>query len=105
MIDFVNSHLFTGFIVLICLYFAVRLLVFKDINLLIGKSGKKVKDPEKYTRAGGILVLIFAALTVITSFIQRVAPVGGMIVIVVCVVLLLVGWSQIEKKYGDINKK
>ena len=50
-------------LLVICVYYAIRLIVLHDSQAIRGKNKPPVKDEEAYCKAGGKLLLFFGAAT------------------------------------------
>ena len=50
-------------LLVICVYYAIRLIVLHDSQAIRGKHKPPVKDEEAYCKAGGKLLLFFGAAT------------------------------------------
>lgn len=87
----------------ILLYYAVKLLVFKDVESIRPKKGRPpVRDREAYSKEAGILILIFAGISLLSSILMIVHPLLGIGLIVLGTLVMAVRFRTLEEKYvGD----
>ena len=57
-------------LLVICVYYAIRLIVLHDSQAIRGKHKPPVKDEEAYCKAGGKLLLFFGAATFLMAILQ-----------------------------------
>ena len=86
----------------ILLYYAVKLLVFKDVESIRPKGRPPVRDQEAYSKEAGILILIFAGISLLSSILMIVHPLLGIGLIVLGTLVMAVRFRTLEEKYvGD----
>ena len=86
------------------LYYAVRLLVMKDMNALQnGRDGRKrkLKDPEKYRVTAGRLLLMLAGFSAVMAVVSLFSAAAGLGIICVGVIIFMVLWRRMDGKYGE----
>ena len=84
-------------LVAVCLYYAWRVLVMKDLSSI---RSKPARDPEGYCRAAGRLILLFSAASFVMSLLMMVSPLAGLLEIVAATACLGIAWKNVEKRYG-----
>ena len=82
-------------LLVICVYYAIRLIVLHDSQAIRGKHKPPVKDEEAYCKAGGKLLLFFGAATLV--FVNVYVAVAE---IIICTVILGILWKRMEDQYG-----
>lgn len=88
------------FVFVACLYAGLKLLIFKDISLVRGKDRPPVKDKEEFARRGGILILFFAASTLVMMGLLFVNVYVALAQIVVCTAVFAILWKKMSDTYG-----
>ena len=78
-------------LLVICVYYAIRLIVLHDSQAIRGKNKPPVKDEEAYCKAGGKLLLFFGAATFVYVAVAE---------IIICTVILGILWKRMEDQYG-----
>ena len=86
------------------LYYAVKLLVFEDVDSIRPKGRPPVKDKKGYGREAGILVLIFAAISLVASFCMLIHPFLGISLILLGFILVAMQFRRLEEKYSGDRK-
>ena len=86
-------------LLVICVYYAIRLIVLHDSQAIRGKHKPPVKDEEAYCKAGGNLMLFFGAATFLMAILVFV-NVYGSGEIIICTVILGILWKRMEDQYG-----
>ena len=86
------------------LYYAVKLLVFEDVDSIRPKGRPPVKDKKGYGREAGILVLIFAAISLVASFCMLIHPFLGISLILLGFILVAMQFRRLEEKYSGDKK-
>lgn len=84
----------------LCVYYGVRLLVFKDVEAIRGKDKGVVRDKEKYAAAAGKLILFFAVAALGMAALVLVNVYAAVGEIVLCTIIFGVLWKRINDKYG-----
>ncbi|MBO6269672.1 MAG: hypothetical protein J6N19_11095 [Clostridium sp.] len=87
-------------LVAVCLYYAWRVLVMKDLSSIRSKDKPPARDPEGYCRAAGRLILFFSAASFVMSLLMVVSPLAGLLEIVAATACLGIAWKNVEKRYG-----
>lgn len=82
------------------LYYAVKLLVFQDIESIRPKGRPPIQDKKGYGRDAGILVLAFAAITLAASFCMLLHPFLGIALVFLGLLLTGLQFRRIEEKYS-----
>ena len=82
------------------LYYAVKLLVFQDIESIRPKGRPPIQDKKGYGRDAGILVLVFAAITLAASFCMLIHPFLGIALVFLGLLLTGLQFRRIEEKYS-----
>lgn len=81
-------------------YYGIRLLVLKDICAIRGKDKPPVKNKEMYAKWAGIILLLFAAATLVMIFLLLWNVSVAVAEIVMCILLLCIMWNKMNAKYG-----
>ena len=87
-------------LVVICVYYAIRLIVLHDSQAIRGKNKPPVKDEEAYCKAGGKLLLFFGAATFLMAILVFVNVYVAVAEIIICTVILGILWKRMEDQYG-----
>lgn len=85
---------------LICVYYGLKLLILKDVTLVRGKDKPPVKNKEEFAKRGGILILFYAAATLVMMGLLFVNLYAALTQIVVCTVIFAVLWKKMSDTYG-----
>ena len=82
-------------------YYAVRLLVFHDVEGIRppGRPPVRKEVREQYAREAGIVMLLFGAASLIMAVISLFLPLLGMLWILPCIALVFWRFKVIEDKY------
>ena len=86
------------------LYYAVKLLVFQDIESIRPKGRPPIQDKKGYGRDAGILVLVFAAITLAASFCMLLHPFLGIALVLLGLILTGLLFRRLEGKYCGEKK-
>lgn len=86
------------------LYYAVKLLVFEDVDSIRPKGRPPVKDKKGYGREAGIIVLAFAAISLLASLVMLIHPFLGISLILLSIILISIQFKHIEEKYSGDGK-
>ena len=86
-------------LLVICVYYAIRLIVLHDSQAIRGKHKPPVKDEEAYCKAGGKLMLFFGAATFLMAILVLNVYVA-VAEIIICTVILGILWKRMEDQYG-----
>ena len=81
-------------------YYGIRLLVLKDISAIRGKDKPPVKNEEMYAKGAGVIILLFAAATLVMIFLLMWNVSVAVAEIVMCILLLCIMWNRMNAKYG-----
>ena len=84
----------------ICIYYAVRLLVMKDYQSVRGKDQDPPKDIDGYCKGAGLVIIFFAVSTLVMAGIVLISPVAGLIQILICTGIMVVLWKRVSDKYA-----
>jgi ABC-type xylose transport system permease subunit len=89
------------------IYYAVKLLVFKDVDSVRPKEWKKLKEEnvEPYAREAGILALGFAACLIFMEIVSMYDGFMALLFMILAVSLMFFRFKKIEEKYGEKNPK
>ncbi len=82
------------------LYYAFRMLVFKDPYAVRGKKEGKVKDEKEYAKRGGFLMLFLSIASFGMAGIMYFDLLVALVEIVVAFVIYGTLWRNMEEKYG-----
>lgn len=86
------------------LYYAIKLLVFQDIESIRPKGRPPIRDKKGYGREAGILVLVFAAITLAASFCMLLHPFLGIALVLLGLILTGLLFRRLEGKYCGEKK-
>ncbi len=88
------------FLVLL-IYFAVKLLVFKDVDSIRPAQWKPLKKEyrDAYAKEAGILVLAFGACSLVSAIIMLFVVPVGLIVITLGIIGVFYQFRRLEEKY------
>ena len=87
-------------LLVIWVYYAIRLIVLHDSQAIRGEHKPPVKDEEAYCKAGGKLLLFFGAATFLMAILVFVNVYVAVAEIVICTVILGILWKRMEDQYG-----
>ena len=87
-------------LLVICVYYAIRLIVLHDSQAIRGKNKPPVKAEEAYCKAGGKLLLFFGAATFLMAILVFVNVYVAVAEIIICTVILGILWKRMEDQYG-----
>ena len=86
----------------ILLYYAIKLLVFSDVESIRPKGRPPVRDRKAYSKEAGILILIFTGISLLSSILMLVHPFMGIGLIILGTLVMAVRFRALEEKYvGD----
>ncbi|SFG34376.1 hypothetical protein [Oribacterium sp. WCC10] len=87
------------------IYYAVKLLVFKDVDAIRPKEWGKLKEEniEPYSKEMGILVLCFAACVLAMEIVSQYDGLMGLLFICLSIGVVFYRFKKIEEKYGNKN--
>ena len=85
------------------IYYAVKLLVFKDVDSVRPKEWKKLSEEnvEPYAREAGILALSFAACVIFMEIVSMYDGFLALLFMMLSVALVFFRFKKIEEKYGN----
>ena len=86
------------------LYYAIKLMVFQDVESIRPKGRAPIQDKKGYGREAGILVLIFAAISLVASFCMLIHPFLGISLILLGFILVAMQLRRLEEKYSGDRK-
>ncbi len=84
---------------ILLIYYAVKLLVFKDVDAVRPAGKKPLKDRDGYAREAGILVLIFGICSAVMAGIMLVSAEIGLLFIVAAAAVVFFRFKKLEEKY------
>ena len=84
----------------VCVFFAIKLLVFKDTDSIRGNMNRKLKDKDLYARYAGILLLVFGVCSLIMAALLFVNTTAALIQIGISVLITALLWKKVEENYG-----
>lgn len=84
----------------VCIYFGIKLLLFKDINSIRSKNKPPVKDEEMYIKWGGILILLFGVGALGMALLLMVNITAAVIEIIAVTLLFGIMWKIMCDKCG-----
>ena len=84
----------------VCIYFGIRLMVFKDINSIRSKNKPPVKDEEMYIKWGGILILLFGVGALGMALLLLVNITAAVIEIIAVTTAFGIAWKTLCDKCG-----
>ena len=84
---------------MVCLYFAYRVLILKDIKAIRGKDKPEPEDKEGYCRDIGRLLVFFGLGSFLMGILEMVHPMAALIQTVVWVVVTFILWKRVDSKY------
>ena len=101
-------------LLVICVYYAIRLIVLHDSQAIRGKNKPPVKDEEAYCKAVyvvgfrslrrcqpiGRMLLFFGAATFLMAILVFVNVYVAVAEIIICTVILGILWKRMEDQYG-----
>mgnify|MGYP006876753647 CR=1 FL=1 len=87
-------------IFVVCIYYAIRLLVLQDVNAIRGKDKAPVRDEKGYAMGAGKLLLFFAAATFLMGILVFINVYAAVAEIIVCIFLMGFLWKRMNRKYG-----
>ncbi|MCR5654713.1 MAG: hypothetical protein K6G07_03615 [Lachnospiraceae bacterium] len=79
---------------LICMYYAFRLMVFKDDASVRGKDKPPLKEKEKYCRYAGLIIIFFGVASLIMALLTMVNVYAALIEISVATLIMIVLWKR-----------
>lgn len=79
---------------LICIYYAVRLMVFKDDASVRGKDKPPLKEKEKYCKYAGLIIIFFGVASLIMAVLTMINVYAALIEITVCTLVMIVLWKK-----------
>ena len=84
----------------ILLYYAIKLLVFSDVESI----RPPVRDRKAYSKEAGILIVIFAGISLLSSALMILHPLLGIGLIILGTLVMAMRFRALEEKYvGDKN--
>jgi len=100
---FLSQHGIQLVLGVMLLYYAVKLLVFKDVDSIRPKEWGKLKEEnvEPYAKEVGILILAFTACVVFMEIIAQYDGLMGLLFIVLAAGLIFYRFKKIEERYGN----
>ena len=84
-----------------CIYFAIKLLVFKDTDAIRGNMNRSLKNKDAYARYAGLLLLIFGICSLIMAGLLFVNIKAALIQIGISFVITALLWRKVEEEYGS----
>ncbi len=84
---------------ILLIYYAVKLLVFKDVDAVRPASKKPLKDKDGYAKEAGLLVLIFGVCSAVMAGIMLVSAEIGLLFIIAVAVVVFLRFKKLEEKY------
>ncbi len=81
------------------IYYAVKLLVFKDADCIRPAGKKPLTDKEGYAKEAGLLVMAFGICSAVMAVIMLVSAELGLMFIMLAMVLVFLRFKKIEEKY------
>ena len=88
----------------ILLYYAIKLLVFSDVESIRPKGRPPVRDRKAYSKEAGILIVIFAGISLLSSALMILHPLLGIGLIILGTLVMAMRFRALEEKYvGDKN--
>lgn len=89
------------------IYYAVKILVFKDIDAIRPPSFPRLEGEKRdaYARDAGILIVIFGVCSVIMAGLMLLNTEVGFLWILICTGLVFYRFRKIEEKYSGEGKK
>lgn len=83
------------------IYYAIRLLVFKDVDSIRPAQWGRLKPEyrDKYAREAGILMLIFGLCSILSSVLMLFAIPVGMIMLTLSVIGVFYRFKRLEERY------
>ncbi|MCR5656971.1 MAG: hypothetical protein K6G06_05845 [Butyrivibrio sp.] len=84
----------------IAIYYAVRLLVFKDYETVRGRGKDAPKDIDAYCKNAGLVIIFFAISTLVMAVLVLFNPVIGFAQILICTIIMVVLWKKLTDKYS-----
>ena len=86
------------------LYYAIKLMVFQDVESIRPKGRAPIQDKKGYGREAGIIVLAFAAISLLASLAMLIHPFLGISLILLSIILISIQFKRIEEKYSGDGK-
>jgi len=83
-----------------CIYFGIKVMVFKDTDCIRGSMAKELRDKESYAKYAGILLFALAFCSLLMAVLLFLNTVAAAVEIGVSLVAVMAAWAQIEKKFG-----
>ena len=104
--QFLSAHAMQLFMGAIFIYYAVKLLVFKDVDAVRPKEWGKLKEEnvEPYAKEMGILILCFAACVFVMEVVSQYDGLMGMLFLLLSIAVVFFRFKKIEEKYGNKNR-
>lgn len=87
-------------ILMICVYYGIRMMITRDASMLFGKDKKAFKNESEYAKYAGMLVILLGVASLIMGVVAMFDKTAALVLIVVSVVGLGVLWKIINQKYG-----
>lgn len=87
-------------IVLVCVYYGLRLLILHDVDAIRSKDKPPVREEQKYAAAAGKLILFLGGAALGMAVLIFVNVYAALAEFVVCMVIMGILWKRMEEKYG-----
>ena len=85
---------------LVCGYYAVRLLYFKDISSIRPAGREKVRDEEGYMKYAGYLITGLGVSVLIMMLIRSLNVIAGYAWMLVAFIVFTVLWKRMNDRFG-----
>lgn len=84
----------------VCVYYGIRLIIFRDISMIRGKNKGPVKDEKAYCLGAGKLILFFGGAALVMGLLVFVNIYAAFGEITVCTLIMGILWKRMNDKYG-----
>ncbi len=84
----------------VCVYYGVRLFIFRDISVVLSKTGPAVKDEKIYVKEAGKLLVLFSGATLLMTVLLFYSIYIAFAEICISIVIVGVLWKRLNDKYG-----
>lgn len=85
---------------MVCLYYAIRLIVLQDISIIRNMTKTAVRDEKAYIKEAGKLLVIFAGATLLMAILLFFSIYIAFAEICISVIIMGLLWKRLNDKYG-----
>ncbi len=81
------------------LFFAIRVLVFKDTWMMRGRNKPEPKDKEGFCKEAGMILLFSSVAAFAVAVLEVIDPFAGFTAIILWAIVMTSLWKKINDKY------